>query len=78
MSLVLSDNHYYCLLQDKYSNTFSNMKPAQQRIFRDVVGIAMRAGYEQARLDRIKELEERRTPKFHWDNDENEYVGKYY
>ena len=72
---LLSDNHYLSLLQRKYSKTFSNMDYKNQNTFRDVVGLAMRAGYEQARLDRIKELSKRNIPLFQWSEDEYDYVG---
>ena len=60
------------------SKTFSNMDYKNQNTFRDVVGLAMRAGYEQARLDRIKELSKRNIPLFQWSENEYDYVGYNY
>lgn len=74
MSLVLLNNRYYNQLQKKYSNFFSKMNPKQQNIARDAMQLAMRAGYEQARIDRMKELERMRIPKYQWDEEEDDYV----
>ena len=74
MSLVLLNNRYYNIFQKKYSKFFSKMKPKELNIAREALQLAMRAGYEQARIDRIKELERMRIPNYQWDEEEDEYV----
>lgn len=73
MSLApLSHNLYFIKLQKKYLIPYSKMKQKDQKIARDAIQLAMKAGYQQALLDRKRQLEKMKLPDFQLDDEEEE------
>ena len=69
MSLVSSNNIYYNKLISKMTKYNRYLKPSQKESARTLINLALRAGYRQAQIDTYN----RETPKYIWDDDEEEF-----